>query len=296
VNVASRHLWLTPLLLACCATAHAEGGWSSLWRTPDQRGEAQLRDGDAAAAARSYADPRRRAYAQMKSGDFRAAAETYATLDDADAHYNRGNALARTGELQQALGAYDAALAKNPADRDARRNRDLVAQALQQPSARSGQGPKPSALGGGPGAQPPAQAASGPPGEAQTARGSAATQSPGSSAQPIDGAADRSGPSDAREGGSAVVSPSGTATANGQTEGPGTDQARADDAAQAQRDVFGAVKRPSGARDPRDARPRQRSEQQLAEDQWLRRLPDDPAGLLRRKFLIQHLIRQGTPP
>jgi Ca-activated chloride channel family protein len=75
-----------------------------------------------------------------------------------------------------------------------------------------------------------------------------------------------------------------------------TDRAKADDAAQAQADVTGAVKRPSGARDPRDARPPQRTEQQLAEDQWLRRLPDDPAGLLRRKFLIQYLIRQGTPP
>jgi len=34
------------------------------------------------------------------------------------------------------------------------------------------------------------------------------------------------------------------------------------------------------------------SEAQLAQDQWLRRIPDDPGGLLRRKFLIEHMMKQ----
>lgn len=34
------------------------------------------------------------------------------------------------------------------------------------------------------------------------------------------------------------------------------------------------------------------SEQALALDQWLRRIPDDPGGLLRRKFMIEHMLRQ----
>ena len=34
------------------------------------------------------------------------------------------------------------------------------------------------------------------------------------------------------------------------------------------------------------------SEQQLALEQWLRQVPDDPAGLLRRKFMLEHLLRQ----
>jgi len=34
------------------------------------------------------------------------------------------------------------------------------------------------------------------------------------------------------------------------------------------------------------------SEKQLALDQWLRNIPDDPGGLLRRKFLIEHMMRQ----
>ena len=35
------------------------------------------------------------------------------------------------------------------------------------------------------------------------------------------------------------------------------------------------------------------SEEQRAAEQWLRRIPDDPAGLLRRKFLYQYNQRAG---
>jgi Ca-activated chloride channel family protein len=34
------------------------------------------------------------------------------------------------------------------------------------------------------------------------------------------------------------------------------------------------------------------TEERLAAEQWLRRIPDDPGGLLRRKFLFQYRERQ----
>jgi Ca-activated chloride channel family protein len=34
------------------------------------------------------------------------------------------------------------------------------------------------------------------------------------------------------------------------------------------------------------------TEQQIALEQWLRQIPDDPGGLLRRKFMIEHLMKQ----
>jgi Ca-activated chloride channel family protein len=34
------------------------------------------------------------------------------------------------------------------------------------------------------------------------------------------------------------------------------------------------------------------SEQSIAMDQWLRSIPDDSAELLRRKFLIEHMMKQ----
>mgnify|MGYP001549129105 FL=1 len=37
------------------------------------------------------------------------------------------------------------------------------------------------------------------------------------------------------------------------------------------------------------------SEEQIAAEQWLRRIPDDPAGLLRRKLRYQYIQRGGQP-
>ncbi|MFT5132900.1 MAG: Ca-activated chloride channel family protein, partial [Gammaproteobacteria bacterium] len=45
------------------------------------------------------------------------------------------------------------------------------------------------------------------------------------------------------------------------------------------------------------ASPEEIDEEQQATEQWLRRIPDDPAGLLRRKFRYQYQQRknqQGT--
>jgi len=56
-------------------------------------------------------------------------------------------------------------------------------------------------------------------------------------------------------------------------------------------DQSGALSKQAGA--PRSALP---SEQTLSTEQWLRQIPDDPAGLLRRKFLIEHMMKQGAQP
>ena len=45
------------------------------------------------------------------------------------------------------------------------------------------------------------------------------------------------------------------------------------------------------ANGPRSAA-RPPSEKQMSQEQWLRSIPDDPGGLLRRKFLIEHMMRQ----
>ena len=50
-----------------------------------------------------------------RKGDFARAAQRYDGIDSADAHYNRGNALAKAGQYPQAIGAYDEALRRQPA-------------------------------------------------------------------------------------------------------------------------------------------------------------------------------------
>ncbi len=296
---------ISTVLLCCTAEACAQTSnrWAAWWHTDDQRAEAALRAGDAARAARTYTDPRRKAFAQLQAGAHRDAAAGYAALDDAESAYNRGNALARAGDLQLALQAYDNALAKNPADLAAQRNRALVAAALGQPPQGGGQARGPSPLaGGGAAPQPTAPAASQqrgaqPPGREASAgdsRNAGELRAPNALNTPN---TDRS----------ADAARSSAAQPNAATR---ADEPATDSAAQARRDLAGSrgpAPVPNGAAADGDAAPTGQAdarhqnrtaptEQQLAEAQWLRRLPDDASGLLRRKFLIQYQIREGNPP
>ena len=321
-----RGLLLCGLLLAANAQA-ADGStagwsntWSSLWRTPDQRGEQLLRKGDAAAAAQTYADPRRKAYAELQAGDYAAAARDFGGLDDSDAHYDRGNALARSGDLQQALKAYDAALASNPDNRDARHNRDLVAQALkqqqssqqkdqkdqgqkdqkdQQQQSQQQQGQQQQSSGGG-------QSQSGKDAQQQDA---ASKPQPGKpdDAKDQQQADARNGKAGQQDDRNQSAKPSPQNPAQAQQDAQQDAAKKADEAAQAQRDAANGLNKPAaqnqanqiagqadaaGQPAPDDSRVLPSTEKQLAQEQWLRRIPDDPGGLLRRKFMIEHMMRE----
>ena len=108
--------------------------WSDAWLTRDQQAQRLLDSHHPAAAAPLFTDARRRAYAQLRAGQYAKAADLLAPYKDADSLYNRGNALARTGKLREALQSYDKALAASPGNRDMIRNRDLVKRALEQRS------------------------------------------------------------------------------------------------------------------------------------------------------------------
>ena len=300
--------------------------WSGLWRNADQRGEALLAS-DPAAAAATFADPRRKAYAELKAGDYQRAAADLAPFADVDGLYNRGNALAHAGDLQGALKAYDGALKLDPNNRDARHNRDLVAAALkknppppQKDSDKNSKDNKPgegkSDNGGGSqsgakdGQKDPQkdgkEGKEGSPGkEGKPGDGKDAQQNP-----PQGKPSDKPGQSGGKEGQGAAGSPPAQPQSKSQPQGagqapaqagagpdggkkPGQDD-KAGDAEQARRDIAAMQ---AGAAKPgaqQQGVPAPKTEQQIARDEWLRSIPDDPGGLLRRKFLIEHMMRQRS--
>jgi Ca-activated chloride channel family protein len=131
---------LAVLLLLSAGTAQAST-WADLWWTRDQQGQRLLDDKRPAAAAQLFGESRRRGYAELEAGHYAAAAKLLEPYRDVDSQYNRGNALAHTGQLQEALGAYDAALAGAPGNSDVIKNRDLVQRALDQQRHASQQQP-----------------------------------------------------------------------------------------------------------------------------------------------------------
>lgn len=133
-----RWLALVPLLCLGASLAHAST-WTDLWLTRDQQGQRLLDRRQPAQAARVFTDSRRRGYAELEAGHYAAAAQLLAPYKDADSQYNRGNALARAGKLEEALGAFDSALSASPGNRDIIKNRDLVEQALKRRNQRGQQ-------------------------------------------------------------------------------------------------------------------------------------------------------------
>ena len=123
-------LLIAPMLLTSKPVQALE--WADLWENADQQGIKALESGDPEAAQALFKDQQWRGSAAYKSGNYEQAIEDFAGADTADGHYNRGNALAKAGDLDGAIEAYDHALKLEPDMADAQANRDLVEQLKKQ--------------------------------------------------------------------------------------------------------------------------------------------------------------------
>jgi Ca-activated chloride channel homolog len=309
----SAHRALLTLFATALAASAQAGTWTNLWSTPDQQGQRALEAGHPGEAAKLFQDPRRQAFAEVQAKDYDTAEKRLARFDDGQSEYNRGNALAKSGKLQPALDAYDAALKHGDLDaalrRDAQHNRDLVAAQLKPPEQQKDGGQQNQQQGGQP--QDPKH-----PQDSNQSQGSNQSQDTKQSQ-------DSKQPQSAQNNGSQSAQPPPSADAGQQSQGKqGSDAASEEqkaqrDAAQALKESQGAgQQQPSAAnaderrqanangqssrdsgsskdRGQADTMPRPPTEQSLALDQWLRQIPDDPGGLLRRKFLIEHMLKQN---
>lgn len=262
--------------------------WWSLWRRPDQRAAAAFERGAPQRAAELFEDPEWRAAAQYRAGDYEASAATLAGLDTATAHYNRGNALARAGELRAAIAAYDRALELDPDHEDARYNRDLLEKLLEQQRQHPqqsvgqeqapGQQQSPQDPPGEPGNEPDPESRLAESGESSVEAGERDAGEPGQ--RQADGTP--GGASSAEDDSSGERLADATPSPG---EGEGVDgepQETESESATEPRlaDGSNAV--------PVDAEELERWASDQAAEQWLRRVRQDPGGLLRRKFLYQY--------
>ncbi len=235
--------FLMPLVLAGGLFSPGEAaaaGWDDLWLRKDQQAYRALAEQDAEKAAALARDPALSGEAWFRSEDYANATEAWSRAETADAHYNRGNALAHLGEYDAAIAAYDQALSIDPAMQDAVINRELVEKMKEQEEQQQQEG-----------------------GEGDSKDGeSSSEQQEGEQGQEGDEQqGDQEG--EAQEGEQEGEPEEGEA---GETEGD------------RQMEL-------SEAWSEEDAQ---------AMEQWLRRIPDDPGGLLRRKFRNQHQ-RRGAP-
>lgn len=271
--LAFRQGWVLLLLLLIMPPPGWALSWADLWQRRDQQVAEALRRGDFNRAALLAQDPMQRGIAHYRRGDYGKAAQAFAQASSADAHYNRGNALAHLNRFEEALAAYDAALAQQPDMEDAKANRALIEALLrQQPppnnsdSSQSSQREQadPQAENNPQRGQQSAPKQSAEQRERQAAQGGSLDSPP--STQPEDDPSSQAGEKNLTQ----------KQAAEPQTPGAGPQ-----DGAEAQTQGQARLEEDD----------RQDAQQQQAMEQWLRRIPDDPGGLLRRKFLYQYQRR-----
>lgn len=124
-------LFLLPLASLTPSKSYALG-WDDLWKNKNQQAYEKLQQQQAQEAAQQFDHPDWKASAQYRAGNYAEAAKGFAQSNTAESHYNRGNALAKSNKLQEAIKAYDEALKINPDMDDAKKNRQLVEEALKQ--------------------------------------------------------------------------------------------------------------------------------------------------------------------
>lgn len=296
--LAFRRGWLLVLALVLLQPLPAQAfSWQDLWQRPDQQASAAFAAGEYQQAGKLFEDPRWRASALFRDGRYQEAAEALEAPQSADDWYNRGNALAHGGQLPLALQAYAKALELQPEHADARYNRDLVQQALEQqqnPPQPQGEGDQQQSDGkeprtdgqqrqsGNDRQQPDGQQPDGEQGE----KPQGAQDSPPSPTEPGESGAGQSVEDRLQPPPSSLQprDPEGQEAAEANSGAPPAQEpAQAASSEQDGRPPSGGMAA-GAAEDSADDLPE-------ADRQWLRRIPDDPGGLLRRKFLYQYRQR-----
>ena len=129
-----RQLALAAMLVVAGATLWAMRpagfAFADLWLTQDQQGRWYVEHNDDALAAQRFRDPMWKGVACYRARDLECAMQSFVRISSPDGDYNLGIVQAHAGELEQALRSFDRAVLTRPGWRDARENRDLVAQLI----------------------------------------------------------------------------------------------------------------------------------------------------------------------
>ena len=116
--------------------------WEALWRNADQRAMEAFHDGDYVVAAERFDDPLWRGAALYRLRDLPGALAAFAESDRPMAHFNRGNVLVHMGRLEEARSAFQQVLVLDPKHPGARFNlqvvdHELAAEPVPEPPPRA---------------------------------------------------------------------------------------------------------------------------------------------------------------
>jgi len=237
--------------------------WNDLWKTRDQQAKEAMESGDYDKAIELFEDSEWLAAAHYKAGNYRQSANGYNNNSNIDHLYNHANSLAKIGQFEEAIENYEKVIAEEPNAEDALYNLNLLKDLLSENQSS----------------------------EENNDNGQSSEEaSTGEQSQQQNG--DESEQSD-NEGNSKTGDSDDESDAN-----PNQKLSNEEDIEAIEKELERAAEENSNQEPQQEdnnesgLEGRMAQEQQQAMEQWLRRIPDDPGGLLRRKFRYQYQ-RQG---
>ncbi len=237
--------------------------WIDLWKTKNQQAKEAFDNGDYDTAVSLFTDPKWLAAANYDAKNFQKSAQIFNSIDDGDSLYNYANSLAKSGQLKKALEIYNEVIDLENKPEDAIYNRDLIMNLLKEQESKGENDNN---------EQSSNEGSSGDNNQDEISENSQETQNESSSE---DGNND-----DQNE-------------LNSNRE-----QSNEEDIEAIERELEKAADNSENelqenTSNETEVDERMVQEQEQALEQWLRRIPDDPGGLLRRKFRYQYQ-RQGV--
>ena len=262
---------LLPLVFLGESQPAQAGIWDDLWLTRDQQGKRALEAGDTETASEVFANPAWAGTAAYQGGAYDRAVEQFSASEGADGAYNRGNALARAGKIDEAIEAYKESLEQAPDRKDAQENLALLEQLKQQQQDQEQDSQDDNSDDQNEQQQDQQQQSNGDDQQQE----SDSDQQQDSSQPPPD---EESQPQDDQ--------------AAEQKQDPEQEQDQQQEPSEQEQSSEEEQQAESAQRSPEE------QEREQAMEQWLRRVPDDPSGLLREKFRYESRLRQqqGAQP
>ncbi|NOQ62939.1 MAG: VWA domain-containing protein [Methyloprofundus sp.] len=230
--------------------------WQDLWQTKEQQAQQQYLDGNYQQAAETFTDPAWRAAAQYKAETPIEKDQEMSTATTDTGFYNQGNVHAKSGQLDKAKEAYEQALKLNSNNEDAKFNKELVEKELEKQK------------------------------QQQDKQQDKDKQQEDQEKQPSEDQQSGEGePSEENSEQQQDQQPENSEQENSEQQQEEQEQQQAEETEQ---ETEESEQEKAQQAKMSEAEQQEQSEQDQANQQWLKRIPDDPSGLLRRKFKYQY--------
>ena len=246
--------------------------WDDLWLNKNQQAMRALDSEQAELASELFNNKEWKAAANYRKGDYATVEELLNEQDDTRSIYNRANAMAKQGRYEEAIAAYDEVLESKPEHEDAIFNRDLIKKELEKQQQQ----------------QSDSDQKSDEKSDQQEKEDSESKQQQSESEQKESDQQENS-----EEQQSSQQQQEEQDNSEQQQDGK---QQETEEQQKSEQEKQEEQAKESGDKEEEEQQQAQAStqeekeldEEQQATEQWLRRIPDDPSGLLRRKFKYQY--------